>query len=273
MAKLQGKNQIRKFEQIAERLTSEVVARRGVAGVIFIGGLVRGYADRYSDVDIIVFLDRKDEDLREQLKKIGYDEQEHSGVDVDFEVHFFEDFARWKWDEIDRWDFSQAEIVFDPQGKIKKLFSGKLRVPKGFWTKRIVIYAEYLKWYCCPPKEDMETMADAWVARGDLVSAHYCVNYAFDLLMSVIFALNKEFLPPQKWRIFYSYSLKWLPRGYKRFVEETMTVKSLSVQDLERRLHALKKMWRQVSSKIREETGLTTDVMSKLYVKKGLHQT
>lgn len=133
--------------------------------------------------------------------------------------------------------------------------------------------AEYLKWYCCPPEEDMETMVEAWVARGDLVSAHYCVNYALDLLMSVVFALNKRFLPPQKWRIFYSYSLKWLPKGYKRLIEETMTVKSLSMQELERRLVALKEMWRQVSSKIREETGLTPDLISKLFVKKVLHQT
>jgi predicted nucleotidyltransferase len=273
MTKLQGKNHIRKFKQMAERLTSGVLAYRGVAGVIFVGGLVRGFADRYSDVDIVVLLNRRDEDLRKQLKKIGSNEQERSCVDVDLEVHFLEDFSTSKWDETTKWDFSQARIVFDPQGKIKKLFNEKLRVPEGFWTKRIVICAEYLKWYCCPPEEDMKTMVEAWVARGDLVSAHYCVNYALDLLMSVVFALNKRFLPPQKWRIFYSYSLKWLPKGYKRLIEETMTVKSLSMQELERRLVALKEMWRQVSSKIREETGLTPDLISKLFVKKVLHQT
>jgi hypothetical protein len=118
----------------------------------------------------------------------------------------------------------------------------------------------------------METVTGAWVARGDLVSAHYCVNYALDLMMSVLFALNKEFLPPQKWRIFYSYSLKWLPKDYEKLVKEAMLVKSLSAQDLERRLLALRETWSQILSKTREETGLTPDSLSQLFVEKVLHQ-
>jgi predicted nucleotidyltransferase len=140
MAKLQGRNQIRKFEQIAKKLKSEIVTYEGVTGVIFIGGLVRGFADSYSDIDIIVFLDRKDEHLRKQLKQMGSDEQKRSSIDIDLEVHFLEAFARQKWNETDRWDFSQARIVFDPQRKIKKLFDEKLRLPRGCWMKRIVIF-------------------------------------------------------------------------------------------------------------------------------------
>jgi hypothetical protein len=63
-----------------------------------------------------------------------------------------------------------------------------------------------------------------------------------------------------------------LPKGYEKLVEEAMLVKSLSAQDLERRLLALRETWSQVLSKIREETGLTPDSMSKLFVEKVLHQ-
>ncbi len=273
MTKLRGKNQIKRFEETAERLTSEIQSHREVAGIVFIGGLIRGFVDGYSDVDIIVLLNGKNEMLKKSISKLGPDEQKRSRVDVDLEVHFFEDFARVKWNETDRWDFSQAQIAFDPRGKVDRLFKNKLRVHKGFWTKRIVTYAEYLKWYCCPSKEGVGTIAEAWIARGDLASAHYCLSYSLDLMISVLFALNRSFLPPQKWRIYYSYSLKWLPKNYRRLVEEVMLVKSLSEEDLKRRQIVLRKLWRQISSKIYGETGMTTSLMSRLFVRKILHQS
>jgi predicted nucleotidyltransferase len=272
MSMLKGENQIERFRRVAEELTSRIVAFDGVAGIVFIGGLVRGFADKFSDVDIITFLSRRNDELRRQVRDVGWEGQKRYGVDVDLEVHFLEDFKRWKWREVDRWEFSRAEIVFDPKKEIEKVFREKLRVPQNFWVKRIVICGEYLKWYCCPPKSDEGTVAECWVDRGDLVSAHYCMTYSVDLMLRIIFALNKEFLPAPKWRIFYSYGLKWLPEDYKRLVNEALLVKSSSVEDFRRRLQAMRELWRLVLPKIREETGLTTELISKYYVEKVLHQ-
>jgi hypothetical protein len=174
-----------------------------------------------------------------------------------------------------RWisgSFFRAEIVFDPHGEIKKVFSEKLKVPKDFWIKRIAVCGEYLKWYCCPPREEVGTVAESWIERGDLVAAHYCLNYAVDLLLRIVFALNREFLPAPKWRIFYSYGLKWLPENCIRLLGEAMLVKSFSVKDFSRRLRAVRELWCGILPKIREETGLTTELISKYYVEKVLHQ-
>jgi predicted nucleotidyltransferase len=272
MVELKGENQVKKFRQIAEGLVSEVSSFEGVAGIVFIGGLVRGFADRFSDVDIIVFLSRKDEGLRKRIRDLGLDVEKRFGVDADLEVHFLEDFKRRKWDEVDRWEFSRAEIVFDPKGEVKKVFGEKLRVRKGFWIRRIVVCGEYLKWYCCPPKADVGTVAECWVERGDLVSAHYCLTYATDLLVRIVFALNREFLPAPKWRIFYSYGLGWLPENYRELLGEALLVKSFSVEDFGRRLGAIRELWCGVLPKIREEMGLTAELISKYYVEKVLHQ-
>ena len=272
MVKLKGENQIRKFRQVAEGLVSKISSFEGVTGIVFIGGLVRGFADRFSDLDIIVFLSRRDDQVRRKIRDSEVDEQRRLGIDVDLEVHFLEDFRRWKWDEVDRWEFSRAEIVFDPKGEVKKVFREKLRVPKNFWIKRIVVCGEYLKWYCCPPKKDVGSVAECWIERGDLVAAHYCLNYAVELLIKVLYALNREFLPAPKWRIFYSYGLKLLPENYRRLLGEAMLVKSFSVKDFNRRLGAVRELWCGILPKIREETGLTTELISKYYVEKMLHQ-
>jgi len=270
--KLKGKNRIREFRRVAQSLASKIASHEGVIGIVFIGGLVRGFADKFSDVDITVFLKKKDKRLRRRIRSIGVEEQKRLGVDVDLEVHFLEDFKRERWSEAYRWEMSRAEIVFDPEREIKGILERKLKLPEDFWVKRVVVCAEYLKWYCCPPKEEVGTMAGAWVERGDLASAHYCLGYAVDLLLRLVYALNMEFVPAPKWRLFYADSLEWFPKGFRRHVEEAMTVKSLSAEDFGRRLEAVRKIWMEIPSRIRETTGLTLNEVSRYYVERVLRQ-
>lgn len=272
MHKLKGKNRIKKHRQIAETLTSQIAQHKGVVGMLYIGGLARGFADKHSDIDVIALLAEKDENLRKKLKQTGSDEQKRAGIDIDLEVHFFEDFKSRKWTELNKWDFSQAEIVYDPEDRVKHLFKEKLKVPKAFWLKRVVVFGEYLKWYCCPSEDDVGTMVEAWVDRGDILSAHYCLNYSIDLMIKIIFALNKEYVPPQKWRIHYSYGLKWLPQGYEKLLIDAIAIKSFTKRDFQRRIKAVRKMWREMLLKIEEETGLTPATISKCYVEKVLRQ-
>jgi len=269
--RLKGNNQIRLFRQVAERLVSKITGSNNVAGVIFLGGLARGFADKYSDIDIIVLLNKEDQLLRREIHNMGLEERNSSGLDIDLEIHYLNAFQRWKWDETDRWDFSHAEIVHDPRGQIRKLLEVRLKVPEKFWVKRIVTCAEYMKWYCCPPVAGVCTIAEAWIDRGDLLSAHYCLNYAIDLLLKTVFALNKEFLPPPKWRIFYFQNLSWLPRKYK-ILKQAISIKDLSIEEFRRRQNALGEMWRAVLPMIQEETGLDLDQINKYYVERILRQ-
>jgi len=273
VVKLKGENRIRKFRRVADGLVSKIASYEGVAGIVFVGGLVRGFADKFSDLDIMVFLSKRDEQLRRQIYDLGLDEERRSGIDVDLEVHFLEDFKRWRWDDTDKWDFSKARIVFDREGEVRKVFDEKLRVSTDFWVRRIAVCAEYLKWYCCPPREGVGTVSESWIDRGDLLSAHYCLNYAVDEFLKLIFALNREFLPAPKWRIFYSYRLTWLPEDYKELIEEAIVVKNLSVKEFHRRLKASRKLWHKTLPKAEDETGLTMDQLTKYYVEKILHQT
>jgi predicted nucleotidyltransferase len=272
MNRLKGKNQIKKFRQIAKQLAIKISLLEDVSGIAFIGGLVRGFADKFSDIDIIVFTNKKHDRLREQIYSLGAEIERQFSIDLDLEIHLLEDFKKWRWDEIDKWEFSKAKIVFDPKGKVGKVFKEKLRASKDYWIKRIVTCSEYLKWYCFPPRSDVGTVAESWIERGDLVSAHYCLNYALDLLVKLGFSLNKEFMPAPKWRIYYSYDLKWQPKAYKDLIKDAMRLENFSKKDFNRRMKALQKIWREIVPKIKEETGLTPELISKYYVEKILHQ-
>jgi len=269
-AMLKGENRIQEFRRIAKELASEISIHKEVVGIVFLGGLVRGFADKFSDVDILVLLAARNQQLRKRFYDLGSATQRRLSTDIDLEVHFIEDFKKQEWDEIDRWEFSKAEIVYDPDGIVKEVFIEKLKLAEDFWLERVAEYAEYLKWYCCPPKPDVGTIAESWVERGDLPSAHYCLNYAVDLIVRSVFALNKEHLPPPKWQLFYSYHLKWQPRNYKEIITDTMKIKSFSIRDFNRRLTAIRKMWHGIVPKIEDETGRSMDQLSRFFVERIL---
>ncbi len=263
MAKLKGINRIRKFRRTADKLVSKISSLEGISGIALIGGLTRGFTDKFSDLDVVVFLNEDDDHLKTQVHNARLDEEKRSGIEIDLEMHLVEHFKAWNWDEIDKREFSRAEIVFDPDGKIKKLFEEKLSVPKDYWIKRVAVFIEYLTWYGCPPQENVGTISESWIERGDLVSAHYCLNYSVELLLKILFALNKEFLPPPKWIVFDSCELEWLPNDYRKLIKEATCTKSFTTKDFKRRLNAIRKMWSQTVPKIEEETKMTIDQIRK----------
>jgi predicted nucleotidyltransferase len=273
MMYLKGRNLIGRFRKAAERLVSEIAESEGVAGIVVGGGLERGFADRYSDIDILVFLRKKKQVLKNKLLRLSSEAQKALGFDVDLEVHFLEDFKKPRINEMQMWDLCHMQVVFDPQGEVKRLLRQKTKVPRSFWTRKIVVCSEYLKWYCCPPREDVGTIAEAWVERGDIMSAHYCANYGLDLIVDMLYALNREFVPPPKWKLFYSYGLRWLPSDYRRLLREALRAHAFSEEELTRRLSSLRRLWQDILPKIEEETGLTRSSMSKYFVEKVLHQT
>lgn len=154
-ARLNGKNRIRLFRQAAKRLASDIASYEHVTGMVFLGGLARGFTDKSSDLDGMVFLERKNQVQETQIRDMATKEAKRSGIDIDLEIHLLKDFAKWKWTEINRWDFSHAEIVFDKKEHIRRIIEARLKVPDEFWTRRIVLCAEYMKWYCCPPRRTL----------------------------------------------------------------------------------------------------------------------
>jgi hypothetical protein len=86
-----------------------------------------------------------------------------------------------------------------------------------------------------------------------------------------VFALNKEFMPPPKWSVFYFRNLKWLPKN-SALLNDAMKTDDLSVDDLRRRLKAVRKIWAEILPKIKSETGFEPREIDRYYVEQILNQ-
>jgi hypothetical protein len=227
--------------------------------------------DKFSDLDITIILETSDASLKQRIRKIRAKEQ-LKNLDLDLEFYSLADFKAKVWDDMDRWEYSHAKIIFDFEGKTRKVIANKLKVPRSFWTKRIAVDVEHLKWYCCPLDESVRTISEAWVEREDLTAAHYCLNNASEVMLELAFALNKEFLPAPKWRLYYSYKLRRLPEGFKEDMMEVMKVDSISLDEFNRRLKLLQMMWSKIKPLVEKKTNLTTAQLHTIYVKNILKQ-
>lgn len=238
-------------EKLAEEFASRF-KRTGVVGIVFLGGIARGYFDRFSDIDIIVF---KRKNTKLEMK--AEDEVEYKGFLIDYEIANYEDKLESSWDIEERWGFSTAKIFYDPEGKIKNLINRKVPLKSKERKWMIIEGITQSEWYC-------NVMSKSWVYRGDVLSAHHSINNALEELLKALFALNNELLPAKKWQIYQSYSLKWLPDRFREKLMQITIVKSVSIEELQRRRDALNYLWNQMLPRAEKEVAMKFSQFKKL---------
>ncbi|MFW9907657.1 MAG: nucleotidyltransferase domain-containing protein [Candidatus Thorarchaeota archaeon] len=264
---MRGENKIDTFRMIAKEFNERVSHFTSVEGILYIGGLARGFADKYSDVDIIVLMNNEDPFTKDFLPSISATLEDRSHVEMDVEVYLIDDFRKRDWDEYQRWDFLHSELAFDRTGNVAAALKQILYMDEDTWKVRIAKNMIYFTWYCSGTEEYAPTMIDLWIDRDDLISAEYSVNYGIDMLLELVYSLNRSFLPAPKWRYFYTRMLDWLPDGFEDNIREAMIVTEISEADSRRRAAALVNMWSDFLVRAEKEFDLTRQAIDNLYVK------
>ncbi|RLE72839.1 MAG: hypothetical protein DRJ37_01910 [Thermoprotei archaeon] len=236
---------------VAEEFASRF-KREGVIGIVFLGGIARGYFDKFSDIDIIIFK-RKNVDLGVKMEG----EFEYKGFRIDYEIVDYEDLAELEWSMEMKWAFSMVKIFYDPEEKIKSLIEKKVRLRDEERKWLIIEGVTQSDWYC-------NTVSESWIYRNDPISAHYSIICALEELVKALFMLNNELLPPSKWRIYLVQSLKWLPEEFNEKLKEVLLVRDFSIEELKRRRESLNYLWRQVLPKAEREVGMKFSEFKKL---------
>jgi predicted nucleotidyltransferase len=270
--KMKGKNLIDIFTRAGNDVVSQLMGHDSVVGVLFTGGIARGFADKYSDVDVHVFISEEDASVHEQVKAITSEIEDRQGFETDIEVHVFDSFMEQEWNEYLRWDLSNSKIAFDRQGMLSSLLAERLKMNEEEWKLRVARAMIYLSWYSFPERSDIPSMIDLWDDRGDPASAQYAVSYALELIVEILYALNRSYLPAPKWRLHYIKNLEWVPEGFWIGLEEGMLIREISVEDARRRASSLLSIWKDLLVQIQKVTGLNYESAKKLYVQKVLHQ-
>jgi hypothetical protein len=103
-----------------------------------------------------------------------------------------------------------------------------------------------------------------WVERGNIISAHHMINQGLIYFYDMLFGLNNELVPDMKWRQYCVEQLERLPGYFKKRLRETMTLRSFSTRDLEKRISPFMDMWNEMKPIIEAETKMTLEEMEQV---------
>ncbi len=228
----------------AKKIANELAREGGVIGITLCGGLSRGYADELSEIDLNVYLEN--EVYNDWITGIGPIPQNDTlwkGNYIDVEFISFENEIKENWDLPKKWDASYNVMLFDPEKKIEVLFKDK-----DVFTsiEKFQCLSEYFE--KCVYIGNIVILQ--WINRGDPLAANQLINSAISGLIGLVFLANDEYPPYEKWALNYSYSLKWLPKDWKRRISEIILTKEISFKEVERRRDLFVKLYKDCWEKI-----------------------
>jgi hypothetical protein len=234
---------LEKATRIANEFARQYI-RDGMVGIVFLGAIPRGYFDLSADIDIALF--------KELSSGISVPGQflKMEGMEVHVHLADYESECSAAWDMPKRWTFSQAQIHYDPHGKIARLLAEKVPLladeKKGLLMSGLCLS----EWY-------VNRLTGLWVERGSMTSAQHMfaqgLNYFFDML----FALNDQLVPDMKWRCYCAEKLPRLPAHFQERLQQTLLLHAFSVEELERRKQAFMEMWREMLPIIEQEMDMS----------------
>lgn len=235
----QAPNLAQAYREQARQLARRFAVLEGVVGVALVGGLTIGKADRYSDIDLAVYLRHRT--LRTWLLGAaplpeGPSLYHQTRLDLSYR-DFAEEQAR-DWTPTERWQALTAELLYDPEGLIADLFAAKATIPSTDTTQQLAAEFAALDGL-------LENAVPAWLYRGDPLAAHEALNRAVTQLIRLLYLVNQRPVPSESWRIHLADELPWRPADWSTRLAEALTVAEPSNAEARRRRQLLANLARE----------------------------
>ncbi|MFX0031841.1 MAG: nucleotidyltransferase domain-containing protein [Promethearchaeota archaeon] len=239
VGEIKSKNHYQDLIKGAEWMVSQLKDLTGVIGITLSGGLSRGYGDELSEIDLMIYLDKKAYEKWSQGEApVPQGDTLWNGYYFDLEfLSYYEEWDK-KWDPFMKWDASYNKILYDPYSKIVKLLEHK-----DIFTAREKFQCAATSFGKCVYIGNL--VVQQWIKRGDPLIANHLINKAIKGLIKIVFLINDEYLPPDKWSLNYSYSLDWLPEGWRERISDVILVKEISMEEAERRCKILHRIYNE----------------------------
>lgn len=209
---------LKRNTDISNKVLEDLKKHKDVEGVMFLGGVARGYADVDSDIDIAVFSKKK-------LTWLSLGENfDADNIDLEFFNIKMEDDNN-EWDEACKEAYYEGKIVFDRNGLVKKFIDEKLFYSDEEFQYNYCYHIFHLAWhgFIYTPYRNKNIRGyswvlpnDLWVRRGPIENGYFVLQKCAGIFMESLFTLNKRWAPDFKWIYRKSLTLPYLPTDYKK---------------------------------------------------------
>lgn len=237
-----GINRVQEFKEELQKHLPLFQQYEGIAGIMLDGGMSRGFADALSEIDVVLFLHKEQFiQYRNQLTPtaLGITMIDHYLYDI--KLCCYEEEMERSYGQLELWDLSYAQILYDPKEELQHLFDVKLQA---------TVEADSAGGYLFDAWWHYRLAGDIWIAREDCVQGHFVLNSAITPLLSALYIINGEYIPHEKWLVHMSRSLTWLPENYEEQLEQLFCIKDFSIESLRIRQNSFHQLWTRLDEKL-----------------------
>ncbi|MBN1267541.1 MAG: hypothetical protein JXA25_18755 [Anaerolineales bacterium] len=244
------KDLLKRALQVAEEFVQPYL-REDVTGIVFLGGIARGYFDRSADIDIALFTEPGAEEYpKEKFYNVGE-------FEVQCWVSEYQKALADEWDMSRRWTYTQSRIYHDPAGKTAQLLAEKVPLKQEERKWLLMSGLTLSEWY-------INRLTETWVERGSIASAHYMFEQGLDFFFRMLFGFNNQLVADMKWRLFSVAQLEHLPTDFSQRIQDILIVQSITLDELARRREAFMVMWKEMKPLVEGDVGKTFEEMMKV---------
>lgn len=199
-----------------------------VIGVTLNGGLSRGYGDHLSEIDVTVYFSEKGyKDYGEGLYDIKEGICVIKGQLYDVKIlNYQTELNRTMSVVTELWDMKYAKILYDTECRIEALFEKHLERKVSFDDVSGPLFAYW--WH-------YKLAGDIWIHREDPFQGHFILNEGVKHLLKVLYLINKQYVPHEKWLVHNLYQLIWLPSAPEILLKQMMDTGNMSMKSLKKR--------------------------------------
>lgn len=222
------------LEPIVMDFVKRISLRPEVLGIVLLGGMgKRNFMDKYSDVDISVFVSSKSNILPLPFE-FHHKEGEHI-LEFNIRQLILADEINDEWSTGKKEAYLNGLVVCDKTNSIEDLIKAKCTFDNATTYDRLIWLFNQYRW-----RGQIHSVRT--YHRGDIASAHYLLNNSLQILVEILFLLNKRYLPHPKW-IFLR--IKQLPHKYGvyKWLKLSLKVPTLTYESLQGRITLMNKVY------------------------------
>ena len=204
---------MREFVDRKLRVWPEFVA------ALIVGSIAHGEARSDSDVDCVLVFDKLDEAIvPAEFVWVPATDSYHTifeveasdvgGIQIDAKRVALDDFRHLEWPEGLKHELAHALVFYDRDQSVATILEQRVVYPDALRLSRIRDHMDRAAYYLA------EWRLLGWIDRGGIESAHDHLTAAFEEIIQLLHAYNREWLP---WRYRWMVSaqrLSWLPDDF-----------------------------------------------------------
>jgi hypothetical protein len=140
----------------------------------------------------------------------------------------------WDYDEGRKEGYSETcEILFDRNGRVAKLITDKTKWDDVIARRLLLKLIGQAYWYGTvnPIRQ---------IQRGFIHNGHDLLNRALDILVHIIYLINRKYRPHKKWRLQHALNLSVLPIDFKSRVISAMLIQEMTGKSVQKRVDIFK---------------------------------